>query len=167
MHRKKDSHAIDILFVLTAALSTVLLCLLLIAAGVGVYRNVLKRSHATDALRTPVAYLTQKVRQHAGKGAVSIGELTGTPALILDEEIGGTPYVTYLYASGGSLRELFTAKDHPGFSADAGSIVTPLQSLSFERKGEAVCFRLEGEDVSQAFLLHTVDLDKEDRNAKE
>lgn len=163
MHRKNDPHVIDIFFVLATALTTVFLSLLLIAAGVGVYRRVLANTQESYALRTPAAYITQKVRRYAEEGAVYTGRLTDVPALILEEEIDGRTYVTYLYASDGFLRELFTEKENTGFSPEAGSAVTPLKSLSFEMLGDAVRFDLtgEGEGAASSFLLHLQGAKKE------
>ncbi len=168
MHRKNDPHVIDIFFVLATALTTVFLSLLLIAAGVGVYRRVLANTQESYALRTPAAYITQKVRRYAEEGTVYTGSLTDVPALILEEEIDGRTYVTYLYTSGGYLRELFTEKENAGFSPEAGSAVTPLKSLSFEMLDAAIRFDLtgEGEGESSSFLLHVPGVKKEVLDAK-
>lgn len=167
MQTTRDRHITDILFVLAVALATVFLSLLLIAAGVGVYRNVLRNTQRTYALRTPVAYLTQKVRQHADSGAVRIGALGDAPALFLEEEFGGVLYVTCLYAHDGMLRELFTPKDHPVLSQDAGSGVTELDTLSFSARDGALLIHLSGEGGSCSFVLHCTGIETEDADAEE
>lgn len=61
--------------------------------------------------RTAYSYVTEKIRQNDTYDAVSVGELRGTPALILTQQINGESYSTYLYFYEGYLKELFIRKD--------------------------------------------------------
>lgn len=77
MKIKSRQHSSDLLFILLLFASLVLICILLIAMGCGVYENVLDSMNRNDDSRTVSAYLLQKVRQNQDLGAVSSGTLDG------------------------------------------------------------------------------------------
>ena len=107
MKIKSRQHSSDLLFILLLFASLVLVCILLIAMGCGVYENVLDSMNRNDDSRTVSAYLLQKVRQDQDLGAVSCGTLDGTDAIILNQNLDGEAYCTYLYCHDGKLCELF------------------------------------------------------------
>ena len=151
---KKRSHMIDILFVLFVLLGSAWLSLLLIAAGTGVYRNLLARADQNEALRTPVAYVTQKVRSHDVQGGISVTELDGREALTLRAEVAGTPCITYLYTMDGMLRELFVPESAPPLPATAGKDVTPCEEMRFSLERNALHITVREKDAEARYLLH-------------
>ena len=106
----KYKHTVDTLFVLVLFLVFSLTILSSLMYGIHVYQNVTEKTENNNNLRTGILYVSHKVRAYDEKGKVSVGTLGNCPALILEEELEGIPYETYLYAFHGELKELFTEK---------------------------------------------------------
>ena len=132
MKIKSRQHSSDLLFILLLFASLVLICILLIAMGCGVYENVLDSMNRNDDSRTVSAYLLQKVWQNQDLGAVSSGTLDGTDAIILNQNLDGKAYCTYLYCHDGKLCELFVRKDNTSLSVSSGTPVVSLDSMTVE-----------------------------------
>ncbi|MBO5565138.1 MAG: DUF4860 domain-containing protein [Lachnospiraceae bacterium] len=156
MQGKSSQHIIDILFVLGVLVLSVVLGLFLIGAGTGVYKNLLAKADANERLRTPIAYVTQKVRGYGTAGAVKVDEIDGIPALALKTTIQDADYITYLYADGGNLKELFMPSDAAKMHASAGLAVTPADSMTFQEEGDALYVALTVDGKESRFLLHTL-----------
>ena len=108
----------------------ILVGVLLISMGTGVYENVLFSMNRNDEGRTASAYLMQKVRQNRDLGAITSGTLDGRDAIILSQSIHGEEYCTYLYCCDGQLYELLARKDNISLSATAGSPVASLDAMT-------------------------------------
>ena len=102
--------------------------LMVLFTGTGVYKRMLSRSSGNYYYRTCSRYLITRVRQGT---AVTLEKLRTGDALALHEEIDGTEYVTYVYCSGGFLRELFTQAGYEP-SAESGEEVLEAEGLSLE-----------------------------------
>lgn len=130
MSKKRTHHSSALLFILLLFASLILVGVLLISMGTGVYENVLSSMNRNDADRTVSAYLMQKVRQGRDLGAVTSGTLDGQDAVILSQSIKGEEYCTYLYCYDGQLCELLAKKDNSSLSAAAGSPVASLDAMT-------------------------------------
>ena len=86
------------------------------------------------------SYLTEKVRQNDLYDSISIGELEGTTALVLTQEINDTTYATYLYLHEGNLRELFMRQgsDIGADPLSAGQEILPLRDWNPEMAGDCL-----------------------------
>ena len=153
MQEKTTHHIIDILFVLGVLVMSVILGLFLIGAGTGVYKNLLSASDENERLRTPVAYITQKVRQHKTAGAVSIDDIDGIPALALKTTIQDADYITYLYADDGNLKELFVPADIEKMHASAGLAVTSVDAVTFSKEDDGLYVHVSVDGKETSFLL--------------
>ena len=111
MKAKEKKHVTELLF--TVALFCVFLisAVFVIVIGANVYRNTQKASDANYGMRTSLSYIMEKIRQGDVNGGISIGELNdGTPALLIASDYQDISYTTYIYSSGGEMKELFIRK---------------------------------------------------------
>ncbi len=132
--RARSHHASSILFLFLLFAALVLTGELLICMGTGVYEDILSSMNENDSARTAAAYVRQKIRQGNDLDAVRTDELDGCEAIVLQQYLGEQLYETYLYCSGGELRELMIRKDAgTSFSADAGTPIASLDALSAEQ----------------------------------
>jgi hypothetical protein len=60
---------------------------------------------------TSLSYVSMKVRQHDAADAVSIGQIEGRNALVLEQSAPSGVYQTWIYYYDGALRELFTDRE--------------------------------------------------------
>lgn len=134
-HSNTRHHIVDILFVLALFSVFAVSALVLVTIGANVYQNTVQDMESNFDSRTAMAYLTEKIRQNDSTGAVSIGELEGVEALLLEQEIEGENYITYLYFHEGSLKELFIREgtDLVGSPLMAGQTIMPLSALKLEQ----------------------------------
>ncbi|MDD4773370.1 MAG: DUF4860 domain-containing protein [Eubacteriales bacterium] len=119
-------------FFITALLACIFTvsAVLVILAGVRVYRSTADTAYASFEDRTLSAYLTAKIRQNDG-GDVFLGSFDGIEALVLTERHESGVYHTYIYHYDGSVFELFIREDmNP--TAGAGEIIMTADSLDFE-----------------------------------
>ena len=118
------------------------LCVLLVLLTAAcVYRNLVDRGEETYALRTALQYLTTRVRQAE---TVTIGELDGCQALVLEETVDGEVYTTWVYCYEGWLRELYTV---PGakLPLSAGETVLEAESLVINLQGNLLQVDVDGD----------------------
>lgn len=58
-------------------------------------------------VRTPTAYISNKVRQNDSYGGIQVLKVEGKDILVLSEAVGETIYETWIYEYEGTLRELY------------------------------------------------------------
>ncbi|MGN1148543.1 MAG: DUF4860 domain-containing protein [Lachnospiraceae bacterium] len=109
--RDSSRHVVDVLFVLALFGVFAASALMLVTIGASVYKQTVADMNNNFTDRTAYSYITEKIRQNDTYDGVDIGELDGTPALILTQHIGEAEYCTYLYLHDGYLKELYTRKD--------------------------------------------------------
>ena len=80
-------------------------------SGAKSYKNVTAVMEEQFSVNTCISYVTAKVRHYDSGGAVTIGEIGDTEALLFKEKIKGEEYLTYLYCYDGNLMELFCSAD--------------------------------------------------------
>ncbi len=150
MRKKNLPHSSALLFILLLFASLILVGVLLISMGTGVYENVLSSMNRNDETRTASAYLMQKVRQSRDSGSVTSGTLDGQDAILLSQSINGEEYCTWLYCHDGQLCELLARKNNTALSAAAGSPVAPLDAMTVtaSESGDAliVSFTTNGQE---------------------
>lgn len=137
-------HSADMIIVLGLFAFLVIIGLLMISMGTGVFRNVLDSMNRNDEYRTASAYITQKVRQNQDAGAVKAGNLEGSPAILLYQNSGGQEYITYLYCDGTHLKELLSRADNTSLAASAGSDILELKSMNVETETNSLLVTLTG-----------------------
>lgn len=109
--KKNNSHYADgittlILFVVFAAG-----IISVIFAGAGAYSRLSRRDDALENERICERYLSTKIQSARSPGTVSVEKIGECDSLCLAEELNGEEYATYIWCSGGWLRESFMKKD--------------------------------------------------------
>lgn len=79
--------------------------------GINTYQKLNDRDQAAFSSRTCAHYLTTRVRQAADPAHITITDFGDGDALVFPEIYDGENYTTYIYCSGGWLRECFMAED--------------------------------------------------------
>jgi hypothetical protein len=119
-------------FVINMALFTVfaMFLTLILLMGASSFRNISENAEERFNERTPLLYMTQRIRSFDSIEAVRIGEVDGIPALILTETFVGGKAVTYIYYYNGSLNEnLVFGDDLPVLRL--GTTLFPIDSINF------------------------------------
>ena len=111
-------------------------------SGAKSYKNVTAVMEEQFSVNTCISYVTAKVRHYDSEGAVTIGEIGDTDALLLKEKIKGEEYLTYLYCYDGSLMELFCSADMEVLPID-GQQIMDLDSLELSAEEDVVHFSCE------------------------
>lgn len=130
MLKTKNSHTINVVFVLAVACAFAASVLMVLMLGVRVYADIESTSKAEFSERVCLSYLSTKVHRSDVSGNVRSDEFAGIPALYIDEEIDGTAYNTVIYAYDGWLRELFCEKGLD-LTPDSGTPILEVDSVSF------------------------------------
>lgn len=140
-----------LLFILLLFACLILIGVLLIAMGTGVYENVLTSMDANDQSRTASAYLLQKTRQGCDAGAIQKDTLDGCDAIRIRQTISGEEYDTWLYCYDGQLRELFAKSGNDTLAREAGAPVTALDSMevALSQNGEDLIVSLTRQEQTQ------------------
>lgn len=137
MQSAKQHHSIDTLFALILFCVFAMTAVVSAVMGANVYISSSKSAEKTYESRVCLDYITAKVHANGEKGAVSVSEVEGAPALTLSETVDGDPYDTVIYCCGGALRELYSARGIP-FSADSGTVIANIQSVDFSIDGNVL-----------------------------
>jgi hypothetical protein len=103
----------------------------LVMLGGSLYHHIMMNSNENNEARTTFSYIANQVHRADSEGGVSVGELDGRQALLLEQNYGDWQFVTYLYYYDGALRELFVEKGTV-LDAEAGLPIVWLEGLGFE-----------------------------------
>ena len=98
--------------------------------------------------RTCQQYLKRRVWQGDMQGAVYAASLKGKDALVLTEMIDGESYSTWIYCSGGRLREYF-AESSAEPDPEAGVEVMEAKELYIDTDGNLLTIRTDLTDGTQ------------------
>lgn len=151
---RKD-HSIDLLFSILLFGIYILFLLLMLLFSAKAYQHAVKGQSENYHLRTAMSYLTVKIRQHDNGKDVFLGELQGTEAICLSDQIEGKEYITYIYLYDGQLKELFTPAQSQ-VSLSMGTDIASLDSFIIEETPENF-YRISMEDhngAAASFLIH-------------
>lgn len=127
-------HTVDVLFTLALFCVLAASSLLVAVLGAQVYEGIANRMSDHYTSRTTLSYLVNKIRQNDLSGSIWLGELGDGTALVMEETLEGEQYQTWIYRSGGELRELLTRADNPIRPEDVQAIM-PLEHLKMEEVG--------------------------------
>lgn len=129
---------------------------LVLLSGAKVYKNVSGVMEKQFSTHTCISYVTAKVRHYDREGAVSVGKIGEKEAILLQEEIDGERYVTYLYCSEGNLMELFCSADMEVFPVN-GQAIMSLDALTVSMENGLLSFscEVEGERVKTSVFLQS------------
>ena len=145
-----------------SALSTVSALLVLAVFAVGIlgvllggasaYRRLTQRDQEVYDRRTATQYLTTKLRQAPGSGAVSMGSFGDGDALVITEKWEAVTFATRIYCYEGWLMELYSLADGE-FSPADGQKIVPMDSIRTEEQGSLLKLTLtRGQDSWQVLF---------------
>ncbi|MGI6766250.1 MAG: DUF4860 domain-containing protein [Lentihominibacter sp.] len=145
------SHMIDFIFPVVLLFVFAVSALVITLFAANIYEGVVKDSARNNSARTSLSYVSGKIHAADKKGAVAIGEFDGCNALIINDEINGEQYNTYIYYHDGQLKELFVRAD-ADFAAVNGSEITEVSGFRIEEKANGIyrlmCTDKDGETAS-------------------
>ncbi|MBR4725716.1 MAG: DUF4860 domain-containing protein [Lachnospiraceae bacterium] len=111
--------------------------LVLLSAGMQVYKNVVLASNENFELRTSLSYVATRIRQFDASGSVDVVNLDGMNTLVLSENFEGDIYNTLIYYKNGYLCELTQADGYePDF--DFGFETIEIDDFSIEKQGNFI-----------------------------
>ncbi len=126
----KNKHIIDTVFILCLMFLFILSGLSVITIGASIYKKNVDTMSANYSKRIACAYITEKIRQSDNKGMIHVESIFDQNTLVLQEEINGQLYNTYIYDYDGYLMELFASADLKELYPQSGQKI--LEITSFE-----------------------------------
>jgi hypothetical protein len=131
----------------------ILLSIGVMVLGISVYNNTNKLSSDNYAQRTVLSYIANQVRRGDSNGGVEVRDMGGVEALVFRQELGGSDYLTCLYAYDGELRELFT-EDGAEQELASGVSIMPIADLSFDIRDGRIDVRVsEASGETRSLIL--------------
>lgn len=146
MNRK---HTVDTLFVFLLYGLFALFSLLLILIGARVYKRTVENTEARGDVRASLSYVANKVR---ASDRASLETRDSLSVLVLTQEFEGDLFETYIYYTGGVLREWLAEAGTP-FSPEKGETVASLSSFSIEEEDGLLAVTSAGRD-GRSHTLH-------------
>ncbi len=130
MKLSKKSHVIDAVFILCLMFLFVLSALAVITIGANIYKKNVSAMSDNYSHRIASAYVTEKVRQADNQGRVYVEDLFDQHALVLQDEIDGVLYNTYIYSYDGYLMELYARADLKDIYPQSGQKILEITSFN-------------------------------------
>jgi len=143
MLSKRKPLAVDTVFTLAMICIFAATSLLVVLFGAKVYKNVVAEMDNNYYSRTPLAYVTNKIRAADAGGNIFLERIEGVDTLVISENRGGTEKYTRIYFYQGWLREApMDAGDL--FEPQWGERIVPAQAFAMEDQGDGfLIFTLE------------------------
>ncbi|MBE5840466.1 MAG: DUF4860 domain-containing protein [Butyrivibrio sp.] len=132
MKLSKKSHVIDAVFILCLMFLFVLSALAVITIGANIYKKNVSAMSDNYSHRIASAYVTEKVRQADNQGRVYVEDLFDQHALVLQDEIDGVLYNTYIYSYDGYLMELYARADLKDIYPQSGQKILEITSFNVD-----------------------------------
>lgn len=138
----KRSHVIDTLFVLCLLFLFIISAITVIIIGAGVYKKNVSAMSGNYSHRIACAYISEKIRQADIKGRIFTEELFGQTTLVMQDEVDGVLYNTYIYNHDGYLRELYARSDLKELFPQSGQKILEISSFDITELNES-CFKIQ------------------------
>ena len=133
----KRSHVIDTLFVLCLLFLFIISAVTVILIGAGVYKKNVEAMSENHSHRIACAYISEKIRQSDVKGRVFTEEVFGQNTLVLQDEVDGVLYNTYIYNYDGWLMELYAKSDLDEIYPQSGQKILKISSFDIKEIEDA------------------------------
>ncbi len=138
----KRSHVIDTLFVLCLLFLFIISAITVIIIGAGVYKKNVSAMSGNYSHRIACAYISEKIRQSDVKGRIFTEKLFGQTTLVIQDEVDGVLYNTYIYNHDGYLRELYARSDLKELFPQSGQKILEISSFDITELNES-CFKIQ------------------------
>ncbi len=130
--RDKNRHVIDAVFILCLMLLFIISAFAVIIIGAGIYKRNVNTMAENYSQRIACAYITEKVRQSDNMGMIYVDNLFDQNTLVMQEEVDGQLYNTYIYDYNGYLMELYANADLKELYPQSGQKI--IEVISFDIK---------------------------------
>lgn len=155
---KRSGGMVDVLFTLALFGVFAASSLTVVLIGADVYKSTVDGMDRNFGTHTSLTYVASKVRQHDTAGSVYIGQLQGLDAVVLEQNVGGETYQTWIYHYDGYLRELFAAEGAAeSLPLGSGQAVVEIDRFQIEDAGDGLirltAARAQGDGDSAAQVL--------------
>lgn len=151
MRQSARRHMVDVLFALALFCVFAASLLAVVLLGADVWRRTADGMRQNFSMRTSLAYVSEKVRRNDAADAVYIGQLGGSPALVLEQNVFGAVYRTYIYHYDGALREVF-AGPSAVVLPESGQSIADLSGFSVSERDDGLflicCTGADGKEYS-------------------
>lgn len=104
--------------------------LLAVILAANAYQNINNNIDSNSEFRTPLSYISNKIRQNDTAGAIKVIKKDGTDILILESMDDGEICETWIYEYDGSLCEVYIKKGTE-FQLEDGLAIIPSYGLKF------------------------------------
>ncbi len=110
--KERRKHTYDRYFISAAVYPAVLFrALLVVLQGARIYEKTAAGLEENYTVRTAVSYLQEKVRECGDSSKITVKEMSGRQVLVIEADVNGESYASYIYQEDGYLKELFTKKE--------------------------------------------------------
>lgn len=128
----KKNGLVELMSLLLAAVFVTFIVIVSLS-GVSVYEKVASRAEQSYLSFTPVMLIGEKLRRSGGADSVEIVSYEGSDALVINEgAVNGQNYYTYLFVSGGYLREAYSALGIEKLGGQSGQAICAAVELRAE-----------------------------------
>ena len=143
--RTQHRHVIDFTFPIAVFFVFAASSLAVLMLAANIYSSQTAEANNNYMARTSLSYVNEKIRQNDERGGISIQSLEGQDCLVLENQVAGVSYLTYIYQHEGKLKELFLREGVDARLRDVQEIME-VQKFSVEGIGEGL-FRLTSVDL--------------------
>ena len=146
----KKRHAVNLLFTIALLAVFAMSAMFVSAMGAEVYSNSAAKMQNNFNTRTSLVYISEKIRQN-GQENYRVESFRGGSALVMRETYDGKGYDTWIFVSGGKLREIMaeSGTDITGFS---GQPIMDLKSIDFQINGKLLTITVTTPDSKLSSL---------------
>lgn len=158
MKIKAKKGRMEIIFPVILFLVFTLSALFVILFAARTYQRIVEQSNSEYDKSTALNYISRKIYAADEYGNISTGKLNNEiEALTINEDINGSPYITYIYVYDGALRELFTANNGNEINPMGGTVLFAADSFIPEIDGNLLSLTItKGEEESVKYVsLHS------------
>lgn len=125
--------SLDFTFILALLCVFAFGALMAVILGSNTYKGIKEDMDSNFEFRTPLSYISTKIRQNDSTDSIRIVQKEGIDALVLEVEDSGAICQTWIYEYQGSLYEVYLDKGTP-FQLEDGLAVIPCSGLEFRLK---------------------------------
>lgn len=128
-----SSTPLDFVFILMLLCVFAFGALMSVILGANTYKGIKEDMDSNFELRTPLSYVSTKIRQNDEIDSIRIINKEGVDALVLEREDNGIPCQTWIYEYDKSLYEVYIEKG-TDFELSDGLSIIPSYGLQFSLK---------------------------------
>ena len=139
IHRNSGRVSIEVLATMLLLLLLGICIFSLAITSTSAYERIYEEKSVSTSVRTALSFIEIKIRQNDIQGAIRIenNPINQEPSLVITEEYDSKFYETWIYRSGGKLREAFMPVGEP--PADELSFeITDLDGFEISKDGNCI-----------------------------